>query len=226
MSIINTNFGFIFVHVPKTAGTTITSLLSQFSSPFDIEVGGSAFGEEVQAAYKRRYGLSKHSPASQIKAIVGETAWKKMFSFGVVRDPLQRLASAYRFLRSWDSPSNNFLDIARSFPTFEAFVDSEVWIERQGPDQLFRPQAFWLASESGSLLVDRVCRVENLYSDLVGVLRDIGIPPGKIPAEIPTLNSTSKPEAAIEPLSDRTIEKIVARYERDYSLLGYPKPLR
>lgn len=221
MAIINTTFGFVFVHVPKSAGTSVTTLLSQLSTPLDIEVGGSAFGEDVQNAYKKRHGLSKHSSATEIRALLGEQAWKRMTSFGVVRHPLERLASAYRFLKKWDSPQNKFHEAANAFSSFGEFVDSGVWIEDDGPDRMFRPQAFWLADGNARLQVDRICRVEHLESDLLRLLSDIGVPASKLPGGVPKLNTTDDARDSSAGLGAQAVKKIEKKYLKDYELFGY-----
>ena len=73
--IVNHSHKFIFVHVPKAAGTSVSELFSKFSAYSDLEVGGTELGVALQKAYKRRFGLSKHSTAEVIRAIVGEETW-------------------------------------------------------------------------------------------------------------------------------------------------------
>ena len=224
MSIINTTFGFIFVHVPKSAGTSVTSVLSRLSTLLDVEVGGSAFGESIQSAYRKRHGISKHSTALELRTRLGEQLWLKYVSFGVVRHPLGRLASAYRFLRQWDSPDNRWRTRMLEFPAFRDFVASDVWLEDEGPDRMFRPQAFWLADQSSNrLLVDRVMYVESLHADLCKVLLESGVPRSKLPDEVPHLNSTRKQDVAYA-LSEELMAKVGERYRRDLEIFGYEMP--
>ena len=69
--IVNHSHKFIFVHVPKAAGTSVSELFSKFSAYSDLEVGGTELGEALQNAYKCRFGLTKHSTAEEIRAVVG-----------------------------------------------------------------------------------------------------------------------------------------------------------
>lgn len=39
--IVNHTHKFIFVHVPKSAGTSVTQMFSEYSSYRDLEVGGT-----------------------------------------------------------------------------------------------------------------------------------------------------------------------------------------
>jgi len=221
MAIINTTFGFVFVHVPKSAGTSVTSVLSGLCTILDIEIGGSSFGEAVQSAYLRRHGISKHSSARELRTVLGEQLWLKYVSFGVVRHPLDRLASAYRFLRQWNSPQNRLLGQMIAFQSFADFVASDVWIEAEGPDRIFRPQAFWLAdAHKDEILVDRVLHTETLNTDLQRLLLDLGIPRAKVPIDVPQLNSTRKTDQPVQ-LSGDLLERVRTRYARDLRMFGY-----
>jgi hypothetical protein len=224
MAIINTTFGFAFVHVPKSAGTSVTSVLSKLCTLLDVEVGGSAFGEAIQSAYRNRHGISKHSTAQELRALLGEQLWLRYVSFGVVRHPLDRLASAYRFLRQWESSANRWHGRMSKFDTFADFVASDVWIKDEGPDRMFRPQAFWLAEQNNNkLLVDRVLHVESLNSDLRRLLLDIGVPRTKLPEALPHLNATRKLEVAYA-LPPELMAKVKERYHRDLDVFGYQIP--
>jgi len=224
MAIINTTFGFAFVHVPKSAGTSVTSVLSKLCTLLDVEIGGSAFGEAIQSAYLNRHGISKHSTAQELRALLGEQLWLRYVSFGVVRHPLDRLASAYRFLRQWESSANRWHGRMSEFESFSDFVASDVWIKDEGPDRMFRPQAFWLAeSSSNELLVDRVLFVESLNADLRQLLLDIGVPRAKLPDALPHLNATRKRDFAYA-LSEELMNKVGERYRRDLDIFGYEMP--
>lgn len=221
MCIINSTFGYVFVHVPKSAGTSVTMVLSRLCTVLDIEVGGSEFGEAVQFAYMRRHGLTKHSSAREIRSMLGEQQWARFTSFGVVRHPLERLASTYRFLQKWDAPQNKLLAKIKTFETFQDFVESDIWCEEDGPDRVFRPQAFWLSETTrNELLVDRVCRVESLEEDLRALLLDLKVKPDLLPVQMPHSNATEQRGDELQ-LSEPLLEKVRARYARDLSLFGY-----
>jgi len=221
VAIINTTFGFVFVHVPKTAGTSVTSVLSRLCTIVDVEIGGSSFGESIQHAYKKKHGISKHATSSELCAVLGEQQWMRYTSFGVVRHPLSRLSSAYRFLRKWDSPNNEMNKPMMAFKSFADFVASDIWIENDGPDRMFKPQAFWLLDKSRSkLLVDRVLKMETLNEDLAAQLKELNIPASKLPKDLPTLNATEKSDADIA-LPPDLMSKVMSRYSRDLNLFGY-----
>lgn len=224
MSIINTTFGFVFVHVPKSAGTSVTAALSKLCSILDIEIGGSGFGESIQAAYQKRHRISKHSTANELRALLGQQLWLKFTSFGVVRHPLDRLSSAYRFLRQWDSPNNRMHAQMVTFQSFSDFVASDIWIEQEGLDRMFRPQTFWLAEQDENVLVvDRVLHLESLNEDLERLMVEIGVPCAKAPRDLPHLNATLKADLSLD-LPGALLDKVRVRYARDLQMFGYTVP--
>ena len=100
MTIINHSHRFVFVHIPKNAGTSVAHYLSQLSSYRDQEIGATDLGEAIAPAFRRRFRLHKHSTFAEIEERTGpETADYR--SIAVVRDPADRARSIYSFLRKW-----------------------------------------------------------------------------------------------------------------------------
>ena len=74
----------VFVHIPKTGGVSISKALFDSGT-----VGG-------------------HRPAQTYRLIYGAERYAQMFTFGFVREPLDRLASAFAYLKAcllYTSPS-------------------------------------------------------------------------------------------------------------------------
>jgi hypothetical protein len=225
MAIINSSFSFVFVHVPKAAGTSITSSLSRFTNYCDLEIGGTEFGESVQPAYRKRFGLAKHSPAREIRNLMGAVAWSRSFTFSFVRNPFDRCYSTYHFLRKWESPNQSFNARMRAFGSFEDYVNSDVWAHGNGPDEIFRPQAYWLLQDMNSRtpMVDFVGRVENIQDDMRQVFEAIGLKKAMHDqSAVPTLNKSTNSRHDWHDSSE-VIERIVKKYEMDFELFGYPR---
>lgn len=77
---INHKHKFIFVHVPKNAGTSIRN-------SFDI----NGYDKKV---VRRKY---PHYSCSEIKEYCGDTTWNNFYTFSVVRNPYDRMVSYYHF---------------------------------------------------------------------------------------------------------------------------------
>jgi hypothetical protein len=220
MSIINNSYRFIFVHVPKAAGTSVTAALSPLTNYCDLEIGGTAFGEAIQPAYQKRFELAKHSPAAAIRGLVGSVTWSRYFTFAFVRNPFDRSLSTYNFLRQWKGPGSDFYKRMCAFDSFDDYVLSDIWHSTDGPDLIFRPQVYWLrAQNSNQILTSFIGKVELLEKDLEQVLLNIDAPRHMVSA-LKRLNSSGpKPKVVSE--NPAVIEKILDKYRIDFESFGY-----
>jgi hypothetical protein len=239
MAIINFSYGFICVHVPKSAGTTVSYELARYTRYCDLEIGGTEYGEQFQEIYSRRFKIYKHSTMAEIGDVIGQEQAKKFFRFAFVREPLSRALSTYHFLRKWQG-SGQFGQEVLNFPTFESFVMSDLWASSDGPDRILRPQATWLTDPNNpeSLVVDYAGKIENFDADLAEIITRIGLP-GQVketeamarlglPAKaehndmgaIVVRNATGEYEKPQE-ASFGVRERIHNRYKLDYALFKY-----
>lgn len=215
MTIINHTYGFVFVHVPKCAGTTVATALSRASAYCDIEIGATPLGQAIASRYAARHGIGKHATAGQIRNVLGHAAWMRMFSFAFMRDPMARTQSTYRFLkhkfRNWQGS-----EVMDGFETFEEFVRSEFY-RSAGPDHILAPQVRWIGRPP---LVDFVGRVETLTEDFAAVLECVGIPPSKRSAMM-RLGKRNRTDAWTDgEAASPEVEGLVReRYREDYAFL-------
>jgi hypothetical protein len=72
---------FVFVHVNKTGGTSIVEALSQFEDRTEEDV------------------LHDHSPFAAYKRVLGLDLWNEFYTFGFIRNPYERMVSAYEYRR-------------------------------------------------------------------------------------------------------------------------------
>ena len=111
---------FCFVHVPKTGGTAV----EQAYKPH------LRFGDVVLAAWRRSLDnwyaevleIGKHSSAAHIAEQVGRERFRQVFSYAILRDPLERLVSYYKWIQSFEHPGN-LERWLRSHRSFEDFVE-------------------------------------------------------------------------------------------------------
>ncbi len=218
MAIINNSKKFIFVHVPKAAGTSVTNALSQYTTYKDLEIGGTHFGESLQPAYQRRFGLSKHTPASGIRSVIGQETWREMFKFSIVRNPYDRAISTYKFLNRWEGTPENVKQELAKFKDINEFVLSDMLEATPGPDYIFKPQTFWLTDidDRSKVIVDYVGKLETLDQDLAKI-RSIIENKEVAVVETPQLNKT---EGSFS-LNAQSVEKINRLYKRDFDFWGY-----
>jgi hypothetical protein len=226
--IVNHSHQFIFVHVPKAAGTSVSELFSKYSAYSDLEVGGTELGEALQHAYKRRFNLTKHSTAAEIKAVVGDSIWKKYYSFAFVRDPYARAQSTFHFMKRWHGNKEmqrlSFMD---NLDDFRSFVMSDVF-EKQKAHRLLWPQVRWLQDDNGKQLVDYVGRLETLDEDIHKILTTASglVKAGAAGESAPKKNRSASTDAALYALlsSDPEVERrIYEMHKADFDTFGYPR---
>lgn len=110
-----------FVHIPKTGGTSITAAYEPHMRFDDVVLGGTVLGEALQAKYRTRFGLHKHSGARAIRHAAGAEAFDAAFSFALLRHPVDRMISLYRWLRGSPTSGHSLRQAAATLD-FDAFV--------------------------------------------------------------------------------------------------------
>jgi hypothetical protein len=126
---VSTEKNFIFVHIRKTGGNSIQSVLSEYAID-EVETSAQSQDGDEQFDMSNEYGLWKHAPLREYKGKLPEEEYEEMFKFSVVRNPWERLVSMY-FTPSvgreeWDR--DEFLEVVEYASTLREYicVDS-VW---------------------------------------------------------------------------------------------------
>jgi hypothetical protein len=160
----------IFVHIPKTAGTSL--------------------GEAI---YGRWVG---HVPLSRFAAFDQEK-FKSFFKFSFVRNPWDRLLSAFAHLKGHGEPlasrealwSKLHLAETETFEDFVLGLRDERFRTLIINDVHFRPQLNWIALPGTErIAVDFVGRFESLEEDFSRLARRLGVK-----SELPLLKQTDRP---------------------------------
>lgn len=143
----------IFIHIPKTAGSSIQQAITQ-AATFGLASNRIANTE----------GLVGHLSAKSVRRILGETEYKRCWSFSVVRNPWDRMVSLYTNHVSLGLAESE--DFSRWLP---ALLDS-------GNVSLYRQQYRYLFNDKGKQLVDKVFRFERLNDVRVALSLHFGRP--------------------------------------------------
>jgi hypothetical protein len=184
----------IFVHVPKAAGTSVSRSL--FGS-----LGGG------------------HTKMSEYQVVFSPSELRRYFKFTFVRNPWDRLHSAYHFLRNGGASQRDreFARTLEDFGSFDEFVCR--WVNEKNVETFvhFEPQnRFICLPGRRKPAVDFVGRFENLAEDYEAIR-------ARVASAQPLLhvNKTDDRPDFREEYSDKA-RAIVARvYRRDIEMLGY-----
>lgn len=183
----------IFVHIPKAAG---------------VSVAESLFSNHGAA----------HVPLYMYLALYGSNRFDGMFKFTIARHPLDRVASAFSFLKTGGMTSTD-ADWAETnlaaYDTLDAFLCEGLTQPHIQDWVHFKPQVFYLRDpRTGGLGVDFVGRFENLQADFDHIARTLGVE-----AHLKHANKTTAPrEISLSPEGRRVLENV---YREDFEILGY-----
>lgn len=154
---VNHEYQFISISVPKTGSTSIHyALMNATRMQFKTK-------SEAPAVY--------HMTAQDIRLIMGERAYFSYYSFGMVRNPYDRLVSLYH-----DFHDQRGMIKANSF---DEFVQNG-FLGRWRRDVHFLPQTFFL-KESEMTLTTKVFLFENGVENCFRTIcKDVGVEAGDI----------------------------------------------
>jgi hypothetical protein len=133
--LISNSKKFIFIHIPKSGGTSVTQLLDKELEWNDIVLGGTESGEAFKKIWSPRFGIRKHSLPSEIKSVIGGELYSSYLKFIVVREPVERVKSAFSFIRTLvETNAQWFLDSGElkkmdDLETFEGFLNSKYFLK-------------------------------------------------------------------------------------------------
>jgi hypothetical protein len=198
---------FIFIHIQKTAGSSITEALRR-AAPDARMVGG------------------RHIRARDAVRLVGRKAWGESLSFAFVRNPWDRLVSWYERICARTRPGPPFGKQPRAwrmevlkYENFEDFVlNATGEFEADGVVKSFAfDQLSYLEDASGKPIVGFVGRYETLADDFASVCRRIALPSIELSHQKANrINRDYRPH-----YSDRTAEIVAERFKRDIAAFGY-----
>lgn len=156
---------FIFAHVPRTGGTSITYSLRKYSAiEFDTP---DPF--EIKKIYAKS-GFKFHDKLQNIAP-----HYLDYFKFAFVRNPYSRAISAYLYIRKTERSVQHRRLKNLTFKQFLLEQYSNYIIYKTKGLQILAPQYDFLHSCNGDMLADYVGRYENINEDYNYICRRLKI---------------------------------------------------
>lgn len=172
--IISPGRRYIFVHIPKTGGTSMARALEARAQADDILIGDTPKARRRRGRLKAlnaRGRLWKHSTLADIDGVLSPDEIAAQFTFTIVRNPWDRMVSYYHWLRdqSFDHPAVGFAQEL----DFEGFV-----LHPHTAQSLSRqPYGAYMRDVSGAERADLYLRLEHLIDDMTPLIAHLGFVP-------------------------------------------------
>ena len=218
--IISHRHKFIFVHLGRTAGRSVTQALIPLCGPEDVITKTEGFAQNAD-------GYKRHMSAMEIRDRLGRDRFEAYFKFTIERNPWEKMLSRYRdYLNNPNKRSRK-----RYYKEIPRYVTGrplnfQMWFElKLLQSRLLSlgharfPKHYDSYVENGRMIVDLIARQESLSEHMkaIGDRLSLNIP------ELPRVgyHATARDMRYTEyftPRMRRVVERI---YERDLGLLGY-----
>ncbi|WP_439122663.1 sulfotransferase family 2 domain-containing protein [Marivita sp.] len=204
---------FIFVHIPKTGGTSLALALEDRAHRDDILIGDTPKAIKRKGRLKKltaKGRLWKHSTLADIDGVLKPDALNDMFVFTLVRNPWDRIVSYYHWLRgqSFDHPA---VALAKAVP-FEDFVLHP----GTGASLRASPYASYVTDAAGINRAAAYVRLEALEQDLAPVSAHLGFR-----LELPHANASDRPRDYRTAYSGQSARAVAEMCEHDIAQFGY-----
>lgn len=202
----NHSHNFLFIHIPKTAGTSIAKSLGFYES--------------------------SHITIKEIEQQLNKKEFKDYYKFCFVRNPWARFLSLYNYARMDENEYHSAVTPEKAKYGKHTDYDllknasleqcAEYLIERKLKHDTFwnhwQPQVNWIKDKKGKNSVDYIGKVENLDEDFAKICKKIGMPYHKLPK----LNISKKTSNNYTYLyTNRAMEIVSEYYKEDINYFQY-----
>ena len=194
----------LFVHIPKTGGQSIEHVF--------LALNGLSWDERAPLLLRRNKDPER-GPARMAHLLAREYVdcahltpqeYGQLFSFAFVRNPWDRLVSAYRYHCGEEQSFARFVD---------GFLGYRESFSNRARHAI--PQADYLCDAAGNVMVNFVGKFETLAQDFASVAQELSLPSAQLPHR--NASSGRKGSRSAQLLSRLGLRKAAARQKRHYS---------
>ncbi|WP_120636280.1 sulfotransferase family 2 domain-containing protein [Ruegeria sp. EL01] len=211
--IISTSQGYVFVHIPKTGGTSLTLALEQRVSEDDILFGDTPVSITRRARAKTlnaRGRLWKHSTLADIDRVLPEGELQNLFAFTMVRNPWDRIASYYHWLRA--QKFNHAAVTLAKASDFEGFVLHPA-MQRSFQQHSARS---YMTMTDGAEHCQAYIRLEHFVQDADPLFKQLGFK-----VDLPHLNRSTREQDYRQYYTAQSAEAVARACSEDILRFGY-----
>ena len=211
--IISPGRRYVFVHIPKTGGTSLALALEDRAKKDDIMLGDTPKARKRRRRLKgvqTRGRLWKHSTLADIDGLLPPGELEQLFAFTMVRNPWDRAVSYYHWLRgqSFDHPA---VRLAQELD-FGWFLADPYIAQSLRSGQA----ASYMTRVDGVEQCAAYIRVEHFATDAAPLFERLGFH-----LELPHINRSDRAEGYQQYYDDRLIRLVADYCGPDIDRFGY-----
>jgi len=155
MGTLSDNHKFIFIHIPKTGGTSTNSVLREHGRRFQTIEGLHHYILTQKPDWSVRLRNIEHTAAPVLKEFLGTETWQEFHTFSIVRNPWARMVSLYSFIQGLKQHPHHIISHTLSFEEYVEYLIQTRHVS----------QWEFLSDKNGNLIVDTVLKTEMLSDE-------------------------------------------------------------
>ncbi|KAB7613668.1 sulfotransferase family protein [Amylibacter sp. SFDW26] len=205
---------YIFVHIPKTGGTSLSLALENKAMKDDVLIGDTPKAKNRRSRLKNVKAsgrLWKHARLTDVYGLITQEQIEQYFVFTIVRNPWDRVVSYYHWLKkqTFDHPA---VKIAQSMP-FADFLRNGM-MQRSFKNDAAKS---YVMDHDGMDRCNLYLRLEHLAQDAQILETTLGFKLGELPHD----NKSQRDKEYSKYYDDTGREIIAAAFEEDINRFGY-----
>lgn len=203
---------FIFIHIYKVAGTSISNALSKYCDYSNKTKNPLKRLRQFTGATPKLYinDFDGHIKARDLQNRIPNEIFEKYYKFAFVRNPWDWQVSLYHF--ALQTPGHHQHQLTKGLGSFEKYLEWRVFED-------LNLQKDFVVNERGEIILDYIGKMESINQDFSKICTEIGLPE----IQLPHRNKSSRDvfKKYYTPYTSGLIEKYFAS---DIELFGYSNP--
>ncbi len=217
MVVVNHKRKFVFVHIPKTAGSSIEKELAKLYPSYIWRPSKISFALRIILnLYPNPIRAKKHDNAIKIRQNIGDKKWEEYFTFAFVRNPWDLMVSSYEW---WVQKAHECKVFEEHVQKIKKMSFSEFIHSKYGREMINEVEGNifdWISDEKGKIIVNFVGKFENIDEDYKKICERIGLPYKRLPH----INKTKRKDYK-KYYNKETKDIIAKRFKKTIDKFGY-----